>query len=109
MSLYGGVEDPELSPVFVSDSRRKAPRKSVRLAGEVSFGDKACRMNCRIVDMSATGARLKIKTTDERMQQRIALFFDQRSINVECRVIWAREGEMGVQFCSQFHRHCQPN
>ncbi|MGI9479072.1 MAG: PilZ domain-containing protein [Hyphomicrobiaceae bacterium] len=105
-----GVDRDCLSgTVFVSDSRRKAPRKAVHLVGEVSFGDRESRMDCRIVDMSATGARLKLETSDERMQERIALFFDQRLTIVECFVIWSRDDEVGVQFCSQFNRDSRPN
>ena len=96
---------------FVSDPRRKAPRRSVFIAGEVSFGDKSKRLACKIVDMSATGARLRLETLQncprnksKQRRDRIGLYFDHQSTNVECNVVWINEAEMGVQFCSMLHR-----
>ena len=109
VSLNGFDSDHTSGSVFCSDSRRKAPRRAVRIAGEVSFGDRANRMDCRIVDISSTGARLRINTIDQVATPRIGLYFDQQSTNVECQVIWMRDGEVGVKFCSQFHRRGCPN
>ena len=101
-------------PMFFSDPRRKAPRKSVLIAGEVSFGDKSRRMICQIVDMSATGARLRLDTMSncpagkkKQCPDRIGLYFDQRTVNVECNVVWANDAEMGVQFCSMLRNNNQ--
>ena len=91
---------------FVSDPRRKAPRKAVCMMGEISTGDRKHRLGCRIVDISATGARLSLRECDQdisRIKKRVGLYFDYHLTNVECQVIWQRGGEMGVQFCSQFH------
>ncbi len=109
VSLNGFDSDHTSGSVFCSDSRRKAPRRAVRIAGEVSFGDRANRMDCRIVDISSTGARLRINTIDQVATPRIGLYFDQQSTNVECQVIWIRDGEVGVKFCSQFYRQGCPN
>ena len=100
-----------ISSEFVSDPRRKSPRKSVSLPGEISHGDKARRMLCRIVDMSATGARLYI-CSQQRIPQfagdRIALYFDQHCTCVECTIVWQGQDEVGVKFRSAFHR-CSGN
>jgi len=102
------------SPVrdFVTDPRRKSPRREVRIAGEFSTGDRHSRQNCAIVDMSATGARLQIATTEATKskaayvapRRRIGLFFDFRHTSVECQIIWVRENLIGVRFCSAFTR-----
>lgn len=99
---------------FLKDPRRKAPRRAVRIPVEVSFGDRTKRLACQIVDMSATGARLRIEGRPEALTEngkarrdRIGLYFDQRTVNVECQVIWVIDAEMGVQFCSMLNR-CKP-
>lgn len=95
---------------FFKDPRRKAPRRAVRIPGEVSFGDRTKRLTCQIVDMSATGARLRMQDQLELLsdggkprRNRIGLYFDQRTVNVECQVIWVMEAEVGVQFCSMLN------
>ncbi|MFT5508319.1 MAG: hypothetical protein ACI89J_001394 [Hyphomicrobiaceae bacterium] len=103
-------------PRFISDPRRKAPRRSVLIPGEVSFGDKSQRLICQIVDMSATGARLRVQmlldcpsNKSKQRRDRIGLYFDHQRTNVECNVVWSSETEMGVQFCSMLlHGHEQP-
>jgi hypothetical protein len=101
---------------FFSDPRRKAPRRSVLIPGEVSFGDKSKRLICQIVDMSATGARLRLQTRldcpsneSKQRRDRIGLYFDHQRTNVECNVVWISDAEMGVQFCSMLlHGNQQP-
>ncbi len=88
----------------VTDRQRAAPRKPVSMPGEVSFGDRQSRVACNIVDMSATGARLKMDALDRRLQQRVALYFDQRTTNVECQIVWNDAQFVGVRFCSAFMR-----
>ena len=88
----------------VTDRRRAAPRKPVCMPGELSFGDRKCRLACSVVDMSATGARLKMNAFDRRLQQRVALYFDREATNVECQVIWSDEQFVGVRFCTAFMR-----
>lgn len=107
--IFGDQRLP--SSRFVTDPNRRSPRKKVCVAGLISMGDKSRRMECTIVDMSSTGARLQIcpnlrmqKCKDGKLRDRIALFFDQLCTNVECVVIWENQHEVGVQFCSAFHR-----
>ena len=88
----------------VTDRRRAAPRKPVSMPGELSFGDRQCRVACHIVDMSATGARLKMDAFDRRLQQRVALYFEHEATNVECQIVWSDEQFVGVRFCSAFMR-----
>ena len=80
----------------------------VRLAGEISLGDKSNRFSCNIIDMSATGARVSIPRersvsrsgADCLTSRHIALFLDSKGTNVECQVVWRGGDEFGVRFCS---------
>jgi PilZ domain len=88
--------------------RRHCYRKPVRLAGEISLGDKSSRFSCDIIDMSASGARLSVSRehsvsrsgTDCLTSRRIALFLDRKGTSVECQVVWRGGDEFGVRFCS---------
>lgn len=104
MTLERFIDRPGLDGTVVTDLRRKAPRKAVFIPGEISFGDRQCRVDCRILDLSATGARLRIGDFDNRMKQRVGLYFDQSATNVECQIMWIDNGDIGVQFCSAFQR-----
>lgn len=96
---------------IVPNGKRKSPRRKVKVPGEISLGDRLSRLTCMIVDMSATGARLRLgghnRTAGDqiqRLRQRIGLFFDQPCMSVECNVIWQIDDEIGVQFCTAFQR-----
>ncbi len=104
MTLERFIDRPGLDGTVITDLRRKAPRKAVFIPGEISFGDRKCRVDCRILDLSATGARLSIGAVDNRMKQRVGLYFERSATNVECQVVWINDGDMGVQFCSAFQR-----
>lgn len=91
--------------------KRKAMRRLVTIPAEISMGDRARRLTCTIVDISATGARLRINlhsakvgNINELVQQRIGLYFDQPCTSVECDIKWKSDKEVGVQFCSAFQR-----
>lgn len=115
----GGVVDAQPA----GNGKRKSPRRRVRVPGQISVGDRLNRINCLIVDMSASGARLLVlpQTRQARInsrtdapsdtpndfmanRNRIGLFFAQPSTDVECNVIWRSKTEIGVQFCGAF-RH----
>ena len=88
-------------------NKTRAPRKSSSLPGYLRVDGKARLINCKITDMSATGACLKIVASDRHIKENIAdypadvtlyIIFDK--ISVECEIVWRKEEEnlLGVQF-----------
>lgn len=91
--------------------QRRSARNRVFLMGEISIGDRTRRMLCKVIDMSATGARLSISAEQRNAQSagpevrnRIGLYLDRCMTNVECQVVWSGETEVGVRFCTPFQR-----
>lgn len=87
--------------------RRKCYRKSMNILGEVGLTEQAPRLSCKIVDMSATGARLSLRRNDclshngaTCLATRLELFLDKRGSNVQCKVVWQSGEQVGVRFCS---------
>jgi len=79
--------------------KRQSYRKPTLIAGQVSTGDRSKRLDCRVLDMSATGARLNMDDA-QSLPQRIGLFLDRKGTNVECLVVWRHSSQAGVRFCS---------
>ncbi|MEL6871337.1 MAG: PilZ domain-containing protein [Pseudomonadota bacterium] len=100
---------PEPSP----EERRGAPRRKCCVGAHVSFGDARSRAACRVVDLSATGARVEILCDTDHPKRRLfrseqcaALIFDAESSMIECDVVWATKTHAGLSFRSAFfHRH----
>jgi hypothetical protein len=91
-----------------------AARSLVRLAGEISYGDRKRRLSCAIIDMSATGACIEItpsslaRTFHRGQNDRIELYLDRNSTSVEGIIVWTRDEQIGIKFCSRFIRHQKP-
>jgi hypothetical protein len=108
---------PRRAPRLVDAKKtehRMAARNLVRLAGEISYGDRKRRLACAIVDMSATGACIAITPSSLAgrfhcgQNDRIELYLDRNSTSVECVIVWTRDEQLGIKFCSQFKRHQKP-
>lgn len=87
--------------------RRKSYRKSTLIGGQISTGDKSQRVDCRIVDMSAMGARLDLDP-NQKLPKRIGLFLDKHGTNVDCEVVWRRANHAGVRFTSRIMEARKP-
>ncbi|WP_306028769.1 PilZ domain-containing protein [Stappia sp. MMSF_3263] len=81
----------------MDDSRKKARVRTLKqgrvvLAGKGGFG-----IDCRILNMSSKGARLKLETplvTDGTVE----LVFLPENIRAELTIIWRKDNEIGVEF-----------
>ena len=78
--------------------RRKEPRQRVLKAGKVICNDRSCVFDCRITDLTAGGARLKIENpwlVPNRFD-----FVDTASAKTKrpARVIWREVMEFGISF-----------
>jgi hypothetical protein len=86
---------------------RKSTRKSTRLAGLVVFNRGRESLVCSIRDLSATGARIKLQTADNKafskpieMPDAFTLVMRVDRLEVDCEVIWRKGGEAGLRFLS---------
>jgi len=92
--------------------RRRLLRKSAHLTGEISLGDGSTRRTCKVVDISAAGARLKVADNKAQVADSLAagnnhlsLLIDRENVYVECKVVWQKASQLGVAFYSPFqHR-----
>jgi len=94
---------PETAP----ESGRKAPRKSTLLPGYITHERAGLPLACRVIDMSSSGARLIVVTTErspasvvEDMPDQISLFLSYDRFSVACIVKWRDEDKIGVNFVS---------
>lgn len=83
---------------FGSDpaDRRAAKRFRAIQKGLIIFGDSYCDQPCAILDLSATGARLRpldSVTVPDHFKLR-----DHKSTIRECAVMWRHGTTMGVKF-----------
>jgi hypothetical protein len=80
--------------------RRQAERQLAEGTGSISFGQEA--VQCRIIDLSASGAQIRIdgrRASRNLMGKRASLALDPaspRKSPVEGRVVWVRPAVNGV-------------
>ena len=98
-----------LGPHIVAADRRRSSRERACLPGKIITGAAGRPVDCTIVDISATGARLAIppeSCIDAKgrnvLPSKICLVFDGKCTNVDCIKVWCTTNEVGVQFCSMF-------
>ncbi|MGD9806738.1 MAG: PilZ domain-containing protein [Hyphomicrobiaceae bacterium] len=96
------VAPPSGAEVGVEE--RRAPRKETKAHGFVRVRGYRMNLPCRILDMSATGARLQFNDANaHHLPDRIIVAFsDHTEIDAEIR--WRKERECGVRFVSQFRQ-----
>jgi hypothetical protein len=91
-------------------TKRNSERKQVSRPAKIYSQEREFVCACTVLDISDTGARLTVEAKDidetpELPPEFILSFtFDENALNEtlsvvrECRVVWEREGKIGVQF-----------
>lgn len=82
----------------MSERRRQirvAPRGIVPHTGRIFLGAEAGSINCRIVDVSATGACLDIPTTLDFPPRFEFVYGNTRKY---CNLVWRRKFRIGIRF-----------
>jgi len=85
--------EPEL------DERRGSERRRVVRAAEIFVEGEAGAISCVMVDVSQTGARLRMPD-GASVPDRFRLSVEAMAINATCEVRWRRANEIGVRFDS---------
>ena len=79
------------------DERRKHQRRPVRYPAWIAFGAEIYS-DCVLADISEGGAKIKVKEDVSVPDRFVLLFNPQGKPNRPCRVVWRREGHLGLQF-----------
>ena len=85
----------------MSSEQRKKIRRVVRQVGRVVQADGSDFGACEMVDISETGAYLKVETPDTLPDQFILLLSKNARVRRQCAVVWRSGNSIGVRFAVQ--------
>lgn len=77
---------------------RKSKRRFIAHGARIASGDNSEPENCHIVDISPTGARLKVASPGAVPDNLILLLSYDGRLQRQCAVVWRAETEIGVEF-----------
>ncbi|MEQ1712027.1 MAG: PilZ domain-containing protein [Hyphomicrobium sp.] len=84
---------------------RRAPRKSSVIGGVITSSSMVAERACKIVDMSATGAKIRLMPTSDQTRglpagvpDTFTLVLRVDRVEVDCEVAWRHDREFGVKF-----------
>jgi len=80
-----------------SDEFRRAPRERAFITARVSYADGAISSLCTVVQISATGAKIRIDASIALPAQ-FDIAIPQKSIDCRANLIWRRDELAGVAF-----------
>lgn len=80
-----------------SAEHRRAPRKEVLVGGLVIHGRSAQAEPCVIRDVSATGARVKLKSV-QFLSRPLYVVIAKTGAAFEAEIAWCRKAEIGLSF-----------
>lgn len=80
------------------DARRSSRVRTLKQGRLVLEGKGGFGIDCRIVNLSPHGARLKLETPLTRSEA-IELIFLPENVRTKVRIVWQDGNQMGVEFC----------
>lgn len=103
----GGAPAPVWQNCNGRQEKRQAPRKSTLLPACIKGEGMFDPLPCRVTEISATGARLRL-TERDRLSSRGTMSFSGpltllillERTEVDFRVVWRQQSEFGVKFLS---------
>lgn len=88
---------------------RRAARKPMRTLAEIIGEGSQHGISCLVLDMSGTGAKLKIETAARKpftaavgVPETFRLFIPRDNASIECRLAWREKDMIGVTFTTAF-------
>jgi hypothetical protein len=87
---------------------RKHPRRHVEQFGVILNRDRSVLGRCTMLDASATGAQLSVKTTSELPNQFTLVLSKNGRVFRRCQVVWRNGDIVGVRFLAALSPH-QPS
>lgn len=91
---------------------RRTPRKTLKTLGDIVVAPGAEPLECNVLDLSSTGARLSLTSPVKRkafepevvIPAEFCLQVARDNIAVDCRVVRRNGKEVGVEFTSAFRQ-----
>lgn len=84
---------------------RRAPRRTSIIGGVITSPSMTAERPCKVVDMSATGARIRLTPTADSARglpagvpDTFTLVLRVDRMEVDCDVAWRKDRELGVRF-----------
>jgi hypothetical protein len=78
--------------------KRKHPRRRVRQPGAILNSDGSVASPCLMLDVSATGARLRLDRTSELPNEFILLLTKDGRVRRRCQIVWRSADIVGIRF-----------
>ena len=88
----------------MSSNRRKSARRPIGYGAKIIAIDKSWERDCRVVDVSDSGAKLAIAESAEIPKDFILALSMHGKPTRQCHVMWVGDKEIGVVF----ERRAQP-
>lgn len=92
-----------------TDEGRRAPRKATRTLGYIIADSLPEVVECTVLDLSASGAKLKLAnatrkafTTVVELPDEFRIELPRDRLVVDCKIAWKKDGMAGVSFKSAF-------
>lgn len=101
----GAGAGPGVAVKVKSKDGRRAPRKSSVIGATITAKSMVAERPCKVVDMSATGARLRILPTSDQLRglpagvpDTFTLILRVDRLEIDCEVAWRKDREIGIRF-----------
>ena len=85
----------------IVDQKAPAPRTEVNCPAWIDFGDGSPLLKCTAVNLSRTGAKLAVSARTALPQEFVLRFTPNGDIAMVCKIVWAREGTVGLRFIAR--------
>lgn len=82
---------------FKLDERRNSSRVAVRLGAAAFVSSSEKSVECTVLDISKTGARLELNDIDI-IPSRLKLYIPEVDCIYDCEVAWRRKQQCGLKF-----------
>jgi len=82
--------------------QRKGPRRYVAHGARIAYEGSAELQDCRMVDVSAFGARLELKNVGLIPDKFMLVLSHDGRLRRQCAVVWRSEDSMGIEFKPPF-------
>jgi PilZ domain len=82
----------------MGSEQRNSKRRVVLHGARLARSDGAPLTTCRMIDLSASGARLELKSPEKVPDHFLLLLSRDGSLRRHCAVVWRAEASIGVEF-----------
>jgi hypothetical protein len=90
--------------VLLPTERRQCVRLGVTYPALIQLGDRVPLQPCTVLDISQSGGRIRLETTEPVPDRFCLLFTNTGSVRRACSVVWRHGLYLGVAFSGRFDR-----